>query len=121
MAPKLIAMLMLRLLVVLTLAARADSLAIPFMGLDIPKELIMDVNKGPFPRVNIVADAPPSAGPAADSLRAERRTELLRAKAAFAELLSYKRLAAQELRKENALQKKLAQFSAAVKHSLAGA
>ena len=34
----------------------APSRAAPVLGLDLPRELIMDTNKAPYPIVNIIAD-----------------------------------------------------------------
>merc|ERR1719229_1154337 len=34
----------------------------PFLGMNLPVELVTDVNKPPFPRVNVVMEAPSSVG-----------------------------------------------------------
>ena len=47
----------------------------PVLGLDLPRELVMDVNKEPYPIVNVIADMPSRYGEGAKALAATRRQD----------------------------------------------
>ena len=51
------------------------SRGVPVMGMDLPRELVMDVNKAPYPIVNIIADMPTRTGDLVKALTSSRRDD----------------------------------------------
>merc|ERR1712151_1361363 len=80
---------------------------LPFAGLDLPKELVMDVNKPPFPIVNIIADSPPTDSGSASLLKSDRDAERNRAHAAAEEQANYAAVYNREVKRNNALLNRL--------------
>merc|ERR1719245_1980616 len=89
---------------VFALASMCTSIqAINVLGIDILLEFVMDLNKPPFPIVNVIADKPSLTVGSAELMKSERLNEVARAKAAEEGKSRYEESAAHELYKQNDL------------------
>merc|ERR1712130_801966 len=84
--------------------------------LDVPRELIMDVNKPPYPIINVIADEPGTESGSAAALKEQRKNELARAKQTAEEQRAYDKAAGLAVRAQNLRLNKLHGLSEIAKH-----
>merc|ERR1712187_433181 len=83
-----------------SIAMRNCILAVPMAGLDLPREMAMDVNKGPYPVINVIGDEASLALGQFHGLDDDRSAERLRARAAQTERRSRERDVERDVEKQ---------------------
>mmetsp|Transcript_101950 Transcript_101950/g.283724 ORF Transcript_101950/g.283724 Transcript_101950/m.283724 type:complete len:110 (+) Transcript_101950:101-430(+) len=103
------------LLRALLLLRVCGGMALPFTGLDLPRELAMDLNKAPYPIINVIADQQPPDGQSQQMLVHAREQERAAVRAASEKMQARRESARLQLDKQMEISRRLAMLRASMR------